>query len=77
MLQSKKRDRYDLLQGTSNQYSKPESQNRYQSGVVRHTPIDDKRVSREKLPHCPHGVKKGNICAICEPEKFREITGED
>lgn len=35
------------------------------------------RLPEEKLAHCPHGVPRGRICAICEPVKFREQTGID
>ncbi len=26
---------------------------------------------------CPHGVEWPKICAICEPDKFKEMTGMD
>jgi hypothetical protein len=38
---------------------------------------DHKRVSQEKLSHCPHGVPLIRVCAICDPEKFREMNGFD
>ena len=45
--------------------------------LIRNSPVDQERVSDDKLKHCPHGVAQGRICAICEPEKFREMTGID
>lgn len=27
--------------------------------------------------YCPHGVKKVYFCAICDEEKFRDMTGID
>lgn len=47
------------------------------SYIKRGSYFDDQRVSEEKLEHCPHGVPHGRVCAICDPEKFREQTGMD
>jgi len=44
-------------------------------GVVSHNKLDDERVSRDKLGHCPHGVPKGMICALCDPEEYKRMTG--
>jgi hypothetical protein len=43
----------------------------------RNPSYDKERVSEERLVHCPHGVPHGRVCAICDPEKFREMTGMD
>jgi hypothetical protein len=47
------------------------------SYLVRTSYFDQTRVSEQKLEHCPHGVPHGRVCAICEPKKFREMTGMD
>jgi hypothetical protein len=47
------------------------------SYLVRTSYFDQERVSEEKLNHCSHGVPKGRVCAICDPKKFREMTGMD
>jgi hypothetical protein len=47
------------------------------SYLVRTSYFDQKRVSEDRLEHCPHGVPHGRVCAICEPKKFREMTGID
>jgi hypothetical protein len=39
--------------------------------------FDHERVSQEKIEHCPHGVPRIKVCAICNPEKFREMNGFD
>jgi hypothetical protein len=44
-------------------------------GIVSHNKLDDERVSRDKLGHCPHGVPLGTICALCNPEEFKKMTG--
>lgn len=77
LLQTTKRDRYDLLLGTPPTFSEPEKQDRDRPKLIRHSKNDNERVSPDKLPHCPHGVPKGKICAICDPDKFREATGVD
>jgi|GEM_PF-5149191 len=74
-LKAAKYDRYDLL-GSPSQFLEPEERDYDRPKVVRRTKSDMERVSPNKLPHCPHGVPKGKICAICEPDKFREVTGE-
>jgi hypothetical protein len=76
-LQPTKRDRYDLLGGTSANFDEHEERDHDRPKVVRRTKNDYERVSPSKLRHCPHGVHIGKICAICEPDKFREATGED
>ena len=45
--------------------------------LVRTSYFDQERVSEQKLEHCPHGVPHGRVCAICDPKKFREMTGMD
>ncbi len=45
--------------------------------LVRTSHFDQERVSEQKLEHCPHGVPHGRVCAICDPKKFREMTGID
>ena len=45
------------------------------SYLVRTSYFDQERVSEQKLEHCPHGVPHGRVCAICDPKKFREMTG--
>jgi hypothetical protein len=47
------------------------------SYLVRTSYLDNERVSEQKLDHCPHGVPYGRVCAICDPRKFREMTGMD
>ncbi len=47
------------------------------SGVVHTSQFDQERVTEDKLKHCPHGVSLLRTCAICEPKKFREMTGID
>lgn len=39
--------------------------------------LSDVRKRIEEAGQCPHGVPNGSICAICEPRKFREMTGID
>lgn len=34
------------------------------------------RVDPEELGKCRHGVAHSQICAICEPERFREVNGD-
>ncbi len=45
--------------------------------LVRTSYFDRERVAEDKLGHCPHGVPHGRVCAICDPKKFREMTGID
>lgn len=47
------------------------------SYMVRKSYFDHTRVAEEKLEHCPHGVPRSRVCAICDPDKFREMTGID
>ena len=47
------------------------------SGIVHTSYFDQERVSPEKLEHCQHGVPLLRLCAICNPKKFREMTGID
>jgi hypothetical protein len=35
------------------------------------------RVFPGELEHCPHGVPKGEICGICNPEEFKKMNGTD
>jgi hypothetical protein len=44
-------------------------------GVERHSILDEKRVSPDRLDHCIHGVPKGILCASCNPEEFKKMTG--
>lgn len=39
--------------------------------------FDSKRVSDNDLDHCPHGIPKYQLCAICDPVRFRFETGID
>jgi hypothetical protein len=39
--------------------------------------FDRERVAHDKLEHCPHGIPVGEICGICDPKAFREMTGID
>jgi hypothetical protein len=55
----------------------PPVSNSRQQGVVSHDKFDNERVSEINLVHCPHGVPKIQVCAICDPERFREINGVD
>ncbi len=66
---SKRAKRYQ-----TDRFSKPIAPPSY---VVRSSFLDSERVSNEKLDHCPHGVPKIKVCAICDPEKFREMNGFD
>jgi hypothetical protein len=47
------------------------------SYIVRKSYLDYVRVPEEKLDHCPHGVPRFRVCGICDPDKFREMTGMD
>ena len=38
---------------------------------------NQERVTEDKLKHCPHGIPFIRPCAICDPQKFREMTGID
>lgn len=58
-------------------YERPEKPALLPSYLVRTSHLDRERVSKEKMEHCPHGVPKGRVCAICDPNKFREMTGID
>lgn len=44
-------------------------------GVVKHSVRDEERVLPERLEHCPHGVPRGRLCALCDPEEFKRMTG--
>lgn len=76
MLENVKRDRYDLLFEMPTQNLEPEQRDKDRPKLIKRTKNDNERVLPNKLPHCPHGVPIGRICAICEPEKFRETTGD-
>ncbi len=54
---------------------KSRKSNRSKRNLIYTTQLDHERVARDKLNHCPHGVPKHQVCAICDPEKFRENTG--
>jgi hypothetical protein len=43
------------------------------SPIFRHDPRDH----QEYLPKCPHGVPYIQVCAICDPKKFKIMTGID
>jgi hypothetical protein len=45
--------------------------------VERYSFQDYERVSHEKMEHCQHGVRVGEICAICNPQEFRLMSGID
>jgi hypothetical protein len=53
---------------------KPQARPRY---LVKSSVQDSQRVSESKLERCPHGVPRNKVCAICDPEKFREMVGFD
>lgn len=76
-LQSPKRDRYDLLGGPYAVPDEHQGRDHDKPKLVRRTKSDYERVSPNNLRHCPHGVPTGKVCAICEPDKFRDVTGED
>jgi hypothetical protein len=44
-------------------------------GVVSHNKFDNERVAPDKLGCCPHGVPDGELCGICNPDEFRQMTG--
>jgi hypothetical protein len=58
-------------------YERPERPAPLPSYMVRTSHLDRERVPEAKLEHCPHGVPHSKICAICDPQKFREMTGID
>jgi hypothetical protein len=49
----------------------------HELGVISHSKLDDERVSRDSFDRCPHGVPKGMICAICNPEEYRNMVGSE
>jgi hypothetical protein len=55
----------------------PPSSSSLPKDVKRRSYLDGERISQEGMEHCPHGVPKFKVCAICDPEKFREINGWD
>jgi hypothetical protein len=61
----------------TSQLDKPASPAPVSSYAVRTSYFDHIRVSEQELEHCPHGVSRLKTCAICDPEKFREMTGMD
>jgi hypothetical protein len=77
MLEVGKKDSYDLLFEMPAQKNEPEQRDKDRPKVIRKTINDEGRVSPKKLPHCPHGVPRGKICAICDPERFREYADVD
>ena len=50
--------------------------NTREHNVAPYSKFDHERVSEERLKHCPHGVPKTRVCGICDPEKYKELTGE-
>ena len=44
-------------------------------GVEKYSYFDRTRLSPEKMDHCIHGVPKGKLCAICNPEEFNRMNG--
>ena len=46
-------------------------------GVEARSVLDKKRAPLHSAKKCPHGVPAPRICAICDPEIFREMTGID
>jgi hypothetical protein len=72
-----RRDRFDLILETSSPKYEPEEKERNRPILISHTVNDKQRVMPNRLPHCLHGVPISKICAICEPEKFRENVETD
>ena len=48
-----------------------------QNRIIKTSHLDHERLPREKQTQCPHGVPTGQVCALCDPRKFREMTGID
>jgi hypothetical protein len=44
-------------------------------GVKPYSALDKERVNKEDLQKCKHGVPFSQLCALCNRENFREITG--
>lgn len=63
--------------GTSVDAAEASNPSQPKQGLIHTSYLDHDRVSEEKLKHCPHGVLIGRVCAICDPQKFREMTGID
>jgi len=45
--------------------------------IVADKTLDHERANLAEMKKSPPGVSYGQICALCEPERFREITGID
>ena len=58
-------------------YSEPAPTASRPNYFVRSSIHDQKRLSEEKLDHCPHGVPRIRVCAICDPDEFRKMSGID
>jgi hypothetical protein len=69
------RERRVLKYGIPNFVDVPGKVYSREPGVVSHSIFDEERVSPEKLGHCPHGVPDGKLCAICDPDEFKRMTG--
>jgi len=48
-----------------------------EQGVESRSVFDKERFPLHKMKKCPHGVPTTRLCAICDPEKFKEMTGID
>ena len=48
-----------------------------EEGVERRSIFDYDRYPQDEGKKCPHGVPIAQICALCDPEKFRKMTGID
>lgn len=53
----------------------PPKSNPKEKNVEPYDKLAHERISEQALAHCPHGVPKTRVCAICDPEKFKEING--
>lgn len=45
--------------------------------VERYSYQNHERISSEDLDHCKHNIRSGQLCAICNPDEFRRMTGID
>ncbi len=47
----------------------------HEGNIAPYHSVDHERVSSETLEHCPHGVPKTRVCAICDPARYKELYG--
>jgi hypothetical protein len=47
------------------------------TGLIFESHLDRSRLPPEEQKGCRHGVAFGKECAICDPARFREMTGID